>query len=59
MRHELQRSKVAPLITAELLLTDITYVLDDLSQMLRWHVRFLCFYKTTFALLAETISLRP
>ena len=57
MRHKLQRSKVAPLIAAELLLRHVSDIFHNLSQMLRGHIRLLCLDESTPPLLAEPLFL--
>ena len=57
MWHELERTQITPLVTAELLLRNISNVSYDLSQVLRGHVCFLCLDKASTALLCETLSL--
>src|ERR1700753_3650968 len=57
MRHELECSKIASLVTAKLFLGDIANITDNLSQVFRRHIRLLRLNKTTFAPLAEALAL--
>ena len=58
VRHELERSQIASLITAELLLRYISNILDNFSEMFRWHICLLCFHESTLSLLPKSVPLR-